>query len=121
MLAIDRMIPAGGQGIIAIEGRKDSRFLGLLESITHEETKVELKLERQALRLLEAGCHEPVGVFTRLEREEHKKALMSRMVSIWMCREREGQLQKKVTKVSLEKAEMLLKELAKEFGRQEGN
>lgn len=152
VLDIDRMIPAGGQGIIAVEGRKDSRFLGLLESITHESTRIELELERKALRLLEAGCHEPVGVFTRVEREteeraakeaeeergkrteektakeaenrkmssigaEHKKATMSRMVSIWMCREMDGQLKRKMTKVSLERAETTLKTLAEDFRR----
>ncbi|MBD5106393.1 MAG: hydroxymethylbilane synthase [Lachnospiraceae bacterium] len=144
VLDIDRMIPAGGQGIIAVEGREDSRFLGLLESITHEEAKIELELERKALRLLEAGCHEPVGVFTRIEREtgkgtengtgeevakdiengnmgnagaEHKKATMSRMVSIWMCREMDGQIKRKMTKVSLERAETILKELAEDFRR----
>ncbi|MCM1162528.1 MAG: hydroxymethylbilane synthase [Roseburia sp.] len=136
MLDIDRMIPAGGQGIIAIEGRKDSRFLGLLASITHEETKIELELERKALRLLEAGCHEPIGVFTRLEREtaerektakikeetaEQKQEIMSWMVSIWICRERNGQLERKMTKVSLEKAEKALEELIEELGGQEGN
>lgn len=137
---IDRMIPAGGQGIIAVEGRKDSRFSGLLESITHENTKIELKLERKALKLLEAGCHEPVGIYTRLEEgtaegieegtengtengkmgnagAEHKKAAASRMVSIWMCREMEGQLKSKMTKVSLEQAEAALKELAEDFRR----
>lgn len=144
VLDIDRMIPAGGQGIIAVEGREDSRFLGLLESITHEEAKIELELERKALRLLEAGCHEPVGVFTRIEPEtgkgtengtgeevakdiengnignagaEHKKATMSRMVSIWMCREMDGQIKRKMTKVSLESAETTLKELAEDFRR----
>ncbi|MBD5544494.1 MAG: hydroxymethylbilane synthase [Lachnospiraceae bacterium] len=112
MLDIDGMIPAGGQGIIAVEGRADSRFLGLLESITHENTKIELKLERKALSLLEAGCHEPIGVFTRLE-----EAAMSRMVSIWMCGEMDGQLKRKMTKVSLEQAETALKELAENFRR----
>ncbi len=59
------MVPAGGQAIIAVEGRAqdDQRFLC---EITDEKTALELDTERNILRKLSAGCHEAVGVFAKI-------------------------------------------------------
>ena len=65
-LECQRFIPAGGQGILAVEGRADSRAAEILRGINHRETQLCLDLERRVLRLLEAGCHEPIGVYARL-------------------------------------------------------
>lgn len=62
----EEFIPAGGQGIMAVEGRGDDRICELGVRIQDEETKLCLVLERRILRLLEAGCHEPIGVYSRL-------------------------------------------------------
>lgn len=62
----EEFIPAGGQGIMAVEGRVDDRICELGVRIQDEETKLCLVLERRILRLLEAGCHEPIGVYSRL-------------------------------------------------------
>ncbi|MDO5293004.1 MAG: hydroxymethylbilane synthase [bacterium] len=59
-------LPAAGQGIIAIEGRKDDFCSKLLEQINHKETAYRLQTEREVLRLLEAGCHEPVAVYSEI-------------------------------------------------------
>ncbi len=66
-LECESFIPAGGQGILAVEGRADSRAAGILSGISHRETWLCLNLERQVLKLLDAGCHEPIGVYSRLE------------------------------------------------------
>lgn len=122
IIDIDRMIPAGGQGIIAVEGKKDSPFAKLLEPITHKATRRELELERMALKLLEAGCHEPVGVYTRIEEAGKIKnetdtdnTASAYMLSMWMCRDVEGQFIKKMIRVSLEQAEEALREIAGEL------
>ena len=63
-------IPAGGQGILAIEGRPGSRAAKLCEAISHEESWRCLLAEREVLRLLEAGCHEPIGVYCQAAGKE---------------------------------------------------
>lgn len=62
----EEFIPAGGQGILAIEGRLDDPISQLCAGIADEETAICLRLERNVLRLLDAGCHEPVGVYSRI-------------------------------------------------------
>ncbi len=73
----ETFIPAGGQGIIAIEGLKTSLFSELFEKIDHKATRQELLFERQVLKNLNAGCHEPIGVFSKVEDEKLKGYLMS--------------------------------------------
>lgn len=57
-------VPAGGQGIIALEGRQDSPWTSLLEKINDREAEDSLMAERKVLRLMEAGCHSAVGVYS---------------------------------------------------------
>lgn len=64
VLERESFIPAGGQGILAVEGRRDDRLRELAERITHKETKTSFDFERKVLRLLGAGCHEPAGVYS---------------------------------------------------------
>lgn len=72
----EKFIPAGGQGIIAIEGKADSPFAELFAKIDHSRTRTELMFERQVLKELNAGCHEPIGVFSKLEGQELTGYLM---------------------------------------------
>jgi hydroxymethylbilane synthase len=56
-------LPAGGQGVIAIQTRRgDDRLRMLLELINHFDTRLCLTAEREFLRLLHADCNQPVGV-----------------------------------------------------------
>ena len=59
----EAFVPAGGQGIIAIEGRKQDDLNCYIKEITHEKSMKCLEAEREVLRLLDAGCHEPIGVY----------------------------------------------------------
>ncbi len=86
----EEMIPAGGQAIIAVEGRADvgSRItskLGeveltsqhrwknnLMRQISDERSWKELEIERYILTRLGAGCHEPIGVYAELGVERSK-------------------------------------------------
>ena len=63
----DDFIPAGGQGIMAGEGRTEDSLLWLAERMQDEEARICLALERKILRILEAGCHEPIGVYSSLK------------------------------------------------------
>ena len=56
-------LPAGGQGIIAIQVREqDDRLKMLLEAINDLDSRLCLRAEREFLRLLQADCNQPIGV-----------------------------------------------------------
>lgn len=64
------MIPAGGQGIIAIESRMEEEITDLVSRISNQNAMLELETERKILQLLEAGCHEAIGVISKVENEQ---------------------------------------------------
>lgn len=59
------MIPAGGQGILAIEGIRGGPMEPFVEKISDRLAMAQLQAERQVLKRLGTGCHEPVGVYCR--------------------------------------------------------
>lgn len=59
-------IPAGGQGILAVEGRLGCEEEVLAGKLQDEEAYFCLLLERKILKYLNAGCHEPIGVYSRI-------------------------------------------------------
>jgi len=62
------MLPAPGQGAIAVECRAgDARTQTLLQAIHHEETSRCVAAERDFLRALGGGCSLPVGAFATVE------------------------------------------------------
>lgn len=63
----EEMLPAGGQGIIAVESRQEEGIMELVKGISDENAYMELETERRVLRLLDAGCHEAVGVMAQVE------------------------------------------------------
>jgi hydroxymethylbilane synthase len=61
-------LPAGGQGIIALQARSDDEQLReLAEGISDFNTRLCLRAEREFLRLLHADCNQPVGVLALIE------------------------------------------------------
>lgn len=68
MLPRDQFLPAGGQGVIALQARSDDvEVLQTLRAINDAETLACLHVEREFLRLLNGDCDSPVGVFANLE------------------------------------------------------
>lgn len=59
----EEMVPAGGQGIIVIEGRNED--LAFYEKLTDKEAAQALAIERFVLEELQADCHEAVGVYAK--------------------------------------------------------
>ena len=58
----DNMVPAPGQGALAVECRADATELAaLLATIDHPATRAAVTAERSLLAALEAGCSAPVG------------------------------------------------------------
>lgn len=81
--SVDEMVPAGGQGIIVIEGREDDKRKELFQAVNDETAFRELETERFLLKCLQAGCHEPVGVFSKIEGEQ---------ITIYLLLEKEGKV-----------------------------
>jgi hydroxymethylbilane synthase len=60
----DDMVPAPGQGALAVECRSDdAELVGLLATIDHAATRAAVTAERSLLAALEAGCSAPVGAY----------------------------------------------------------
>lgn len=56
-------VPAGGQGIIAMQVRSnDEQLKEIVAATNHFDTRLSLRAEREFLRLLHADCNQPVGV-----------------------------------------------------------
>lgn len=96
--ACEQFIPAGGQGIIAIEGRKGAPLTSILKKANDEIAKLSLETEREVLRLLEAGCHEPIGVYSKWEGTQ---------VTIYLMVEKDGVV-KRVSGTALRKERFAL-------------
>jgi hydroxymethylbilane synthase len=65
----DDMVPAPGQGALAVECRAgDSELVKLLAAIDHPATRAAVTAERCLLAALEAGCSAPVGAHAVSER-----------------------------------------------------
>ena len=63
-LSVDVMIPAVGQGCVAVECRvDDDRTFELLAAIDHAASRVAVERERAFLAELGSGCSLPVGAF----------------------------------------------------------
>ena len=64
----DVFLPAGGQGVIAIQLRSnDERTRLLVEPLNDFDTRLCLRGEREFLRLLHGDCNQPVGVLATLD------------------------------------------------------
>lgn len=63
VLSREDFVPAGGQGVIALQVRRDDApTQQLLDAINDHATSVCLRAEREFLRLLNGDCDSPVGV-----------------------------------------------------------
>ena len=64
----DVLIPAAGQGAIAIEARQnDAEIAALLERITDRDTLRAVTAERFVLGALEGGCQVPMGIHAEID------------------------------------------------------
>lgn len=67
LLTPDHFIPAGGQGIVALQVRADDEKTGSIVRATNDrDTLLCLEAEREFLRLLQGDCGSPVGVLAAI-------------------------------------------------------
>lgn len=68
ILPNEQFVPAGGQGIVALQIRRgDEATRRSITSLNHLETLLCLRAEREFLRLLQGDCGTPVGVWSTLQ------------------------------------------------------
>lgn len=60
------LLPAPGQGALAVECRDDSPHRDVLAQLDHEPTRLAVVAERGVLAALGGGCAAPIGVHARL-------------------------------------------------------
>jgi hydroxymethylbilane synthase len=67
----DEMLPAPGQGALAVECRDgDLELAGLLNAVTDEASVAAVTAERSLLEALEAGCSAPIGAYAAVTQEQ---------------------------------------------------
>ena len=62
------LIPCAGQGIIAIQCRKnDQEIINVLEKINDEQSRIIANAERKILKILEGDCDTAIGVYAKID------------------------------------------------------
>jgi hydroxymethylbilane synthase len=73
VLPPDVFLPAGGQGIIALQVRaNDETVKAIVDLVNDHKTLLCLRAEREFLRLLHGDCNCPVGVLATIEGDKMK-------------------------------------------------
>jgi hydroxymethylbilane synthase len=62
---LDELIPAAGQGALAVEARRGTVARSLLSRLVDEDAMACVLAERELTRALEASCNTPVGAHAR--------------------------------------------------------
>jgi hydroxymethylbilane synthase len=66
VISDDIMLPAAGQGAVAVEVRDDFKYQQIIEAINDHKTIIETGAERTFIKQISGGCNVPVGVIARL-------------------------------------------------------
>lgn len=79
ILSPDKMVPACGQGVIAIECLKTNKeILNIVKKIEHKNTRICCELERKISSDLEGDCKSPLGIYIYIK---NKKINIHSMIS----------------------------------------
>lgn len=105
------MVPAGGQAVVAIEGRSGPEQ-DFLKAVTDEKAALELQAERLILKLLNAGCHEAVGVYAEIK---EGPGCLGEQICIRLMKETEGQLFRTEGTAKLTEWNVLAEQMVKEW------
>lgn len=87
-LSCDLILPAVGQGALAIETKTDSRVRTIVRTLNHQSTELAVTAERTFLRALDGGCQTPVGGWARLSGDQLvMDGLVADVDGKWIVRE----------------------------------
>jgi hydroxymethylbilane synthase len=62
-LPVDDMVPAPGQGALAVQARAGDRAVDVLASVDHPRSRTAFRAERELVRRLGGGCRLPLGAY----------------------------------------------------------
>jgi hydroxymethylbilane synthase len=69
--ATSEIIPSAGQGVIALQCRKnDQELIEVLNKVNHKPTQNCTKAERNVLKVLEGNCETAVGAFAKIDKNK---------------------------------------------------
>ena len=71
IFSTSEMIPSVGQGVIAVQCRKDDlEIRNILKNLNHDETKKCVNTERNILKILDGDCDTAIGAYAKIEGEK---------------------------------------------------
>jgi len=71
IMSIDEMLPAVGQGALAIQARRDNKFaIKLLEPINHNVSRVCVDAERAFLKTINGSCKTPLAAYCQVQNNQ---------------------------------------------------
>ena len=77
-----QMLPAPGQGALAVECRADDELLAALVSLDDAPTRAAVDAERAVLATLEGGCSAPIGALADVVEGEDGDELWVRAIAL---------------------------------------
>ena len=117
------ILPAVGQGALAIECRADDmQVLGLIDFLRDPQMTTAAAAERAFLRRVEGGCQIPVGVYAEVGEGNvlHVEAMIASIDGMRVCRSRSMGAMDAAEKIGIALAEELLdaggRDILKEIG-----
>ncbi|HVN49563.1 MAG TPA: hydroxymethylbilane synthase [Bacteroidota bacterium] len=117
ILSFELMLPAVGQGALAIETRIDDlRSNNILHSLHHQPTADAITAERALLRELEGGCQIPIGAWSRIQGTElHLEAVIGNLDGTTIIRDHYTGTISDADRIGVELAQKLLSRGGKEI------
>jgi hydroxymethylbilane synthase len=77
-----QMLPAPGQGALAVECRSDDELVGELARLDDPHTRAAVRAERAVLATLEGGCSAPIGALAEVVEGEDGDEIWVRAVAL---------------------------------------
>jgi hydroxymethylbilane synthase len=77
-----QMLPAPGQGALAVECRADDDLVGALATLDDHASRVTVEAERTVLATLEGGCSAPIGALAEVVEGEDGEELWVRAIAL---------------------------------------
>lgn len=117
IIPFDVMLPAVGQGAMAVEMRaEDSELKELLQILDDAKTRVCVTAERAFLRSLEGGCQVPIGAHATIENDEIRlEGLVGNLNGTIVLREKIGGTKEKAKDLGKRLAKILIGKGANEI------
>ena len=63
-------LPAGGQGVVGIQSKKNTKFREMFHKINNVQSEITNTSERSFLETINANCNSPVSVYAKIDNEK---------------------------------------------------